>query len=71
MKQEAVLFASPTAPVTTFPLVEKLGAYLVLSSAEAEFLRNLHGQRRKIKRHREIVVAGGFWRFVAGADSIP
>jgi CRP-like cAMP-binding protein len=39
-------------------LVEKLGAYLVLSSAEAEFLRNLHGQRRKIKRHREIVVAG-------------
>ena len=58
MKQEAVLFAPPTAPVTTFPLVEKLGAYLVLSSAEVEFLRNLHGQRRQIKRHREIVVAG-------------
>jgi CRP-like cAMP-binding protein len=58
MKQEAVSFSASTAPVTTFPLVEKLGAYLVLSSTEAEFLRNLHGQRRKIKRHREIVVAG-------------
>ena len=58
MKQEAVLFAPPTAPVTTFPLVEKLGAYLESSSAEVEFLRNLHGQRRQIKRHREIVVAG-------------
>jgi CRP-like cAMP-binding protein len=42
----------------TFPLIDKLGAYLSLSPAEVSFLRELHGSRRKINRHRDIIAQG-------------
>jgi CRP-like cAMP-binding protein len=58
MIQAPALFASPTAPLTKFPLVEKLGAYLALSRAEVDFLIGLHEQRRKFQRHRDVIVAG-------------
>ncbi len=58
MAQGAVLSASPTASPATVPLVDKLASYLTLSKAEVEFLSELHEPRRKIGRHREIIVAG-------------
>lgn len=58
MAQASVLLASPATPAATFPLVEKLRPYLALSDVEVEFLADLHEPRRKISRHREIVVAG-------------
>jgi hypothetical protein len=38
--------------------VEKLQQYLVLSPTELEFLRDLHQVRRRVDRHREIIIAG-------------
>jgi len=47
-----------TACLATLPLTEKLGQYLPLSPEEQEFLRGLQQVRRRISRHREIIVAG-------------
>jgi CRP-like cAMP-binding protein len=58
MVREAALFASPTDSEATLPLVERLRSYLALSEAEIEFLAELHEPRRKVARHREIIVAG-------------
>ena len=58
MAQGAALLTSSAAPAATFPLVEKLRPYLVLSQAEIEFLGDLHEPKRKLARHREIIVAG-------------
>ena len=58
MAQGSVLPVSPTASVATSPLVEKLRPYLALTPAEVEFLGDLHEPRRKLARHREIIVAG-------------
>lgn len=48
----------PVTSPATFPLAEKLGQYLTLAPAELEFLRDLHRARRRIARHREIIVSG-------------
>jgi CRP-like cAMP-binding protein len=58
MSQSAALGASPTASATTLPLVDKLASYLALSEDEVEFLGELHEPRRKLGRHREVIVAG-------------
>jgi CRP-like cAMP-binding protein len=58
MAQGAVLVASPAVAATTLPLVDKLASYLALSEAEVEFLGDLHEPRRKLGRHREVIVAG-------------
>jgi CRP-like cAMP-binding protein len=42
----------------TCPLAEKLAGYLRLSNDEREFLRDLHTVRRRLARHRELVVEG-------------
>ena len=46
------------SPATTLPLVDRLASYLALSEAEIEFLGELHEPRRKLRRHREVIVAG-------------
>jgi CRP-like cAMP-binding protein len=58
MTQGAVLAGRPAGPARTSPLVDKLAAYLTLSPDEAEFLADLHEPRRKLARHRDIIVAG-------------
>ncbi len=58
MARGAVLIASPGASVATFPLVEKLRPYLALTPAEVEFLGDLHEPKRKLARHRDIIMAG-------------
>lgn len=57
MAQGAVLDGSPTASAA-LPLVDKLAAYLTLTPAEHAFLAELHEPRRKLARHRDIIVAG-------------
>lgn len=49
---------NPCPSVHAFPLLERLQSYLPMTDAEAEFLRSLHEPRRKLPRHREIIVAG-------------
>jgi CRP-like cAMP-binding protein len=58
MVQAAVLDPSAIGSVTTLPLVDKLASYLALSDAEVEALGELHEPRRKLGRHREVIVAG-------------
>jgi CRP-like cAMP-binding protein len=48
----------------TFPLIDRLSSYLVLSAAEVSFLRDLHGSRRQFDRHRDIVAQGRPYRSV-------
>ena len=48
----------PKAAAPPLPLVDKLGGYLALSPDESEFLAELHEPRRKLARHRDIIVAG-------------
>lgn len=48
----------------TFPLIAKLAPYLSLSPAEIEFLRDLHGLKRRFPRHRDIVAQGRPYRSV-------
>lgn len=50
--------AAVPSSASMLPLVDKLGAYLTLSPAEIEFLADWHEPRRKLARHREIIVAG-------------
>jgi CRP-like cAMP-binding protein len=45
-------------PGETFPLIDKISSYLPLSPAETSFLRELHGSRRQIDRHRDIIAQG-------------
>jgi CRP-like cAMP-binding protein len=56
--QRSVPTEPPAASSATLPLTEKLGQYLPLTHEEQEFLRDLHQVRRRISRHREIIVAG-------------
>ncbi|HUB12150.1 MAG TPA: Crp/Fnr family transcriptional regulator [Acetobacteraceae bacterium] len=58
MVQEVALADPPTAPTAALPLVDKLAAYLTLSPEEFEFLAELHEPRRKLARHRDIIIAG-------------
>jgi CRP-like cAMP-binding protein len=58
MAQGAVLTESPPLSASTLPLVDKLAAYLTLSPDEIDFLSDLHEPRRKVPRHRDIIVAG-------------
>ncbi len=54
-----------TEPTTEmFPLIDKLASYLSLSPAEIEFLRDLHGLKRRFNRHRDIVAQGRPYRSV-------
>lgn len=55
--QEAGVAGTPPVGLT-LPLVDKLSAYLTLSAEEYAFLADLHMPRRKLARHREIIVAG-------------
>jgi CRP-like cAMP-binding protein len=56
--QRSVPTGWSAASPETMPLTEKLGQYLPLTPKEQEFLRDLQQVRRKISRHREIIVAG-------------
>jgi CRP-like cAMP-binding protein len=49
---------SSAALPAAFPLAGKLEQHLALNPEEIEFIRDLHQVRRKIARHREIIVAG-------------
>ena len=51
-------------PGETFPLIDKISSYLPLSPAEISFLRDLHGSRRQIDRHRDIIAQGRPYRSV-------
>jgi CRP-like cAMP-binding protein len=48
----------------TFPLIDKLGSYLPLSSVEIEFLRDLHGRKRRFGRRRDIIAQGRPYRSI-------
>lgn len=60
--------AAVLRPVETvsesFPLIDKLSAYVPLSPAEVSFLSNLHGSRRQFERHRDIIAQGRPYRGV-------
>jgi CRP-like cAMP-binding protein len=58
MPRLAVTPRSTENPHESFPLIDKLSAYLLLSQDEVSFLRNLHGSRRQIYRHRDIIAQG-------------
>lgn len=58
MAQGEVVVEALPAVGQTLPLADKLAAYLALTSAEYEALADLHAPRRKVVRHREIIVAG-------------
>jgi CRP-like cAMP-binding protein len=53
-----VPIGSSAASPETLPLTEKLDQYLPLTPEEEEFLRGLQQARRRVSRHREIIVAG-------------
>ncbi len=48
----------------TFPLIDKLASCLSLSPAEIEFLRDLHGRKRRFGRYRDIIAQGRPYRNV-------
>jgi CRP-like cAMP-binding protein len=48
----------------TFPLIDKLTSYLSVSPAEVEFLRDLHGRKRRFERNRDIIAQGRPYRSV-------
>lgn len=54
----SVVVASSDAPVPALPLAAKLGRYLTLTPTEMDFLGDLHKERRRLARHRDIIVAG-------------
>src|SRR4051794_35651023 len=49
---------STEIPADKYPLLDKLSSYLRLSSAKFSFLRDFHGSRRQIDRHRDIIAQG-------------
>ena len=58
MPRLAAVPHSTENPYVSFPLIDKLSAYLPLSQDEVSFLRDLHGSRRQIYRHRDIIAQG-------------
>ena len=58
MAQAEALCVSAAASVPEYPLTDKLAAYLSLTPEETEFLAEMHEPRRKLRRHREIIIAG-------------
>ena len=58
MPRLAAVPQSMENPYGSFPLIDKLSAYLPLSQGEVSFLRDLHGSRRQIYRHRDIIAQG-------------
>jgi CRP-like cAMP-binding protein len=48
----------------SFPLIDKLSAYVPLSPAELSFLNDLHGSQRQFARHRDIIAQGRSYRGV-------
>jgi CRP-like cAMP-binding protein len=64
MVRAAAMPRTAEHPVETFPLIEKLGHFLVLSPAEIEYLRSLHGPRKRLDRHRDIIAQGHPYRSV-------
>jgi len=59
-----VIPRSTENPYESFPLIDKLSAYLPLSQSEVSFLRDLHGSRRQIDHHRDIIAPGRPYRNV-------
>ena len=64
MARLAVVPRSTENLYESFPLIDKLGAYLPLSQDEVSFLRDLHGSRRQIYRRRDIIAQGRPYRSV-------
>ena len=64
MARTAATPGSTENPAETYPLIDKLSSYLPLSPAEISFLRDLHGSRRQIDRHRDIIAQGRPYRSV-------
>jgi CRP-like cAMP-binding protein len=64
MARTAAIPAATEKPGEAFPLIDKLSSYVSLSAAEISFLRDLHGSRRQIDRHRDIIVQGRPYRSV-------
>ena len=64
MARRAAIIEEKDHTTETFPLVDKLASYLSLSPAEIEFLRDLHGLKRRFNRHRDIVAQGRPYRSV-------
>ena len=58
MVQGVALAEQSAASGALLPLVDKLAAYLALSPEEFDYLAALHEPRRKLARHRDIIVAG-------------
>jgi hypothetical protein len=58
MAQGEALCASAAGSVPEYPLTDKLAAYLSLTPEETGFLAEMHEPRRKLRRHREIIIAG-------------
>src|ERR1041384_7969508 len=58
MPRLAAVPQSAENPYESFPLVDKLSAYLPLSQSEISFLHDLHGSRRQIYRGRDIIAQG-------------
>jgi CRP-like cAMP-binding protein len=50
--------AMPANAPDSYPLIERLAAFVPLTEAEHGFLRELHANRRTIARQREVIVAG-------------
>lgn len=58
MAQGEAICAPAADPVPEYPLTDKLAAYLSLTPEETGFLAEMHEPRRKLRRHREIIIAG-------------
>lgn len=52
------MVARPAGPDVALPLIQKLRSYLPLTQTEVAVLSDLHEPRKKLGRHREIIVAG-------------
>jgi CRP-like cAMP-binding protein len=64
MARTAATPGSTEIPADKYPLLDKLSSYLPLSPAEISFLCDLHGSRRQIDRHRDIIAQGRPYRNV-------
>src|SRR3984893_16702310 len=56
--------AAVPGAMETFSLVDRVSSYLQLSPVEVSFLRDLHGSRRQVDRHRDIIVQGRPYRSI-------
>lgn len=64
MARQAAMVEAGEPATETFALIDKIGSYVSLSEAEVEFLRGLHGLKRRFDRHRDIVAQGRRYRNV-------